>query len=143
MRQRPRAGAGIHGQVLAGRAASFVTAYMAVPWLTGLPLRHGPPVAWYSTLAAVRAGIDRAAAELRALTSGAGRWLRPIGTPLIRQAAVRAGYGACLAAGVRPGSIVSLHLGHAGTVQAMPAMLDVLRSRGLTAVTASRLLAAS
>jgi len=117
------------------------------------------------TAAQVRVEVDRAAAELRTLTGSAGRWFRPSGTPhstpIIRAAAVAAGYGACLAydvdpldytdpgaatvlrrfrAGVEPGSIVSLHLGHPGTVQAMPAMLDLLASRGLSAVTAGRLL---
>jgi hypothetical protein len=38
------------------------------------------------------------------------------------------------------GSIVSLHLGHLGTVQAIPAILDGLRSRGLAAVTMSDLM---
>lgn len=113
----------------------------------------------------VRAEIRRAAAELKTVTGGQGRWFRPSGTPhstaLIRREAVAAGYGACLAydvdpmdytdpgadavlrrfsAAVRAGSVVSLHLGHPGTVQAMPAMLDLLRRRGLTAVTASTLL---
>jgi peptidoglycan/xylan/chitin deacetylase (PgdA/CDA1 family) len=117
------------------------------------------------TAAQVRVEINRAAAELRTLTGSAGRWFRPSGTPrstpIIRAAAVVAGYGACLAydvdpmdytdpgaaavlrrfrADLRPGSIVSLHLGHPGTVQAMPAMLDLLASRGLSAVTASQLL---
>lgn len=42
---------------------------------------------------------------------------------------------------VRRGSIVSLHLGHAGTVQALPRLLDGLAVRGLTPVTADALLA--
>ena len=41
---------------------------------------------------------------------------------------------------VRGGSIVFLHLGHFGTVDALPMILDGLRSRGLTPVTTSRLL---
>ncbi len=40
---------------------------------------------------------------------------------------------------VRPGSIVSLHLGHAGTVSALPGVLAGLRDRGLRAVTVSEL----
>ncbi len=112
--------------------------------------------------------IDRAAAELRSLTGSQGRWFRPSGTPhstaLIRAAAVRAGYGACLGydldpldytdpgpaailrafrAGLKPGAIVSLHLGHEGTIHAMPAMLGELKHRSLTAVTASDLLVAA
>jgi peptidoglycan/xylan/chitin deacetylase (PgdA/CDA1 family) len=42
-------------------------------------------------------------------------------------------------AGVRPGSIVSLHLGHAGTVAALPRILAGLDARGLRPVTLSRL----
>jgi hypothetical protein len=41
---------------------------------------------------------------------------------------------------VRPGSIVSLHLGHSGTLAALPAVLAHLHDRGLTPVTASALL---
>jgi len=109
--------------------------------------------------------IQRCSAELRALTRTAGRWFRPSGTPssnaTIRAAAVAAGYGACLgydldpldytdpgapaiekavAAKVKPGSIVSLHLGHQGTLTAMPAILETLHSRNLRAVTATTLL---
>ena len=109
--------------------------------------------------------VQRGAAELRKLTGTPGRWFRPSGTPTstpaIRAAAVTAGYGACLgydvdpldytdpgpaaiekafAAKVQPGSIVSLHLGHAGTLAAMPALLATLHDRRLTAVTASDLL---
>ncbi len=43
-------------------------------------------------------------------------------------------------AGVQRGSIVSLHLGHEGTVQALPAILDGLQARGLTPVTVHSLL---
>jgi peptidoglycan/xylan/chitin deacetylase (PgdA/CDA1 family) len=115
--------------------------------------------------ATIRAEVDRAAAELHQVTGGTGRWFRPSGTPsstpAIRAAAVSAGYGACLgydvdpldytdpgpeaivralARSVRPGSIVSLHLGHPGTLAALPAVLAHLSDRGLPAVTASRLL---
>jgi len=41
---------------------------------------------------------------------------------------------------VRPGSIVSLHLGHPGTVAALPQILAGLASRELLPVTLSRLL---
>jgi peptidoglycan/xylan/chitin deacetylase (PgdA/CDA1 family) len=112
-----------------------------------------------------RTEIERAAAELRKLTRTEGRWFRPSGTPRstprIRAAAVTAGYGACLgydvdpldytdpgapsivrnfAAAVRPGSIVSLHLGHEGTLAAMPDILAHLHRKGLAAVTVSQLL---
>jgi hypothetical protein len=43
---------------------------------------------------------------------------------------------------VQPGSIVSLHFGHQGTIDALPDILAVLRSRGLRPVTTSALLAA-
>ncbi|MDQ5841197.1 MAG: hypothetical protein M3537_08670 [Chloroflexota bacterium] len=41
---------------------------------------------------------------------------------------------------VWPGSIVSLHLGHAGTVRALPQILTGLAAKGLVPVTLSRLL---
>ena len=85
----------------------------------------------------------------------------PHSTAPIRAAAVAAGYGACLgydvdpldytdpgpaaiarsfARQVRPGSIVSLHLGHPGTVAALPTILTNLHERGLSPVTATDLL---
>ena len=115
--------------------------------------------------ATMRDEVDRTAAEITRLTGTPGRWFRPSGTPrstpAIRAAAVHAGYGACLgydvdpldytdpgpdaivralARSVRPGSIISLHLGHPGTLAALPAVLAHLHDRGLAAVTASRLL---
>ncbi len=42
---------------------------------------------------------------------------------------------------LHPGAIVSLHFGHAGTIRALPAILDAIGQRGLHAVTASDLLA--
>ena len=47
---------------------------------------------------------------------------------------------ATVAASVRPGSVVSLHLGHAGTLAALPDVLTDLHRRGLRPVTASTLL---
>jgi peptidoglycan/xylan/chitin deacetylase (PgdA/CDA1 family) len=115
--------------------------------------------------ARTRIEIERAADELRKLTRTQGRWFRPSGTArstaTIRAAAVAAGYGACLsfdvdpldytdpgaativrnfAAEVRPGSIVSLHLGHQGTLAAIPGILSHLQHKGLAAVTVSHLL---
>lgn len=103
---------------------------------------------------------------LRKLTGSPGAWFRPSGTPRssprILAAAGRAGYrralaydldprdyadpgahavAARVAAGIRPGAVVSLHLGHEGTVAALPRILEVLQRRGLSAVTASELLA--
>ena len=93
-------------------------------------------------------------------------WFRPSGTPHptpeILAAAAQAGYATSLGFDVDPrdyedpgpdaivsrvlaaataGSIVSLHLGHAGTAAAMPAILSGLNDMGLAPVTVSRLLA--
>jgi len=112
--------------------------------------------------------ITRCADVLRRLTGSQGKWFRPSGTvhatPTILAAAGRAGYSNSLSydvdpsdyadpgaaavvsrvlANVQAGSIVSLHLGHAGTVQAMPQILDGLQARGLSAITMSSLMAAS
>jgi peptidoglycan/xylan/chitin deacetylase (PgdA/CDA1 family) len=111
--------------------------------------------------------ITRCADVLRRLTGTQGKWFRPSGTvhatPTILAAAGRAGYANSLSYDVDPsdyedpgaaavasrvlakvsaGSIVSLHLGHAGTVQAMPQILDGLKGRGLRAVTMSSLMGA-
>jgi peptidoglycan/xylan/chitin deacetylase (PgdA/CDA1 family) len=115
---------------------------------------------------AAYAEIDRCAAVLRRLTGSIGAWFRPSQiartTPMLIAAARRAGYPTTVAYdvdsldytdpgpaaivstvldAVQPGSIVSLHLGHAGTIAAMPAILEDLRSRNLGAVTATELLA--
>jgi peptidoglycan/xylan/chitin deacetylase (PgdA/CDA1 family) len=109
--------------------------------------------------------VRRCADALRNTTGSSGWWFRPSGTPhstaTIRAAASRAGYQRCVSYDVdpqdyrdpgaakvvsrtlrqvRPGSIVSLHLGHLGTVQALPQILDGLANNGLLAVTLSRLL---
>ena len=108
--------------------------------------------------------IRLAAEQLVRLTGSPGRWFRPSGTPrsttTIRTAARRNGYPRCLGYDVDPldytdpgadavthrvldavipGSIVSLHLGHPGTVAALPRILDGLAQRGLRAVTVSDL----
>jgi peptidoglycan/xylan/chitin deacetylase (PgdA/CDA1 family) len=113
-----------------------------------------------------RVEVERAADLLRRLTGSSGVWFRPSGTPrstaTIRAAARAAGYRRCLAydvdpldyqdpgpdvvtgrvlAGAAPGSIVSLHLGHAGTVAALPAILQGLQDKGLRVVTMSALMA--
>jgi peptidoglycan/xylan/chitin deacetylase (PgdA/CDA1 family) len=110
--------------------------------------------------------IVKCALVLRSLTGSPGRWFRPSGTtratPAILAAAGRAGYAECLSYDVDPqdytdpgttevvtrvldavraGSIVSLHLGHRGTVEAIPAILLGLRSRGLPAISMSTLMA--
>ena len=111
------------------------------------------------------AEIAGCARRLRALTGSAGRWFRPsqtqYSTPLIEREARRAGYRTCVSYDVdsldytdpgpdaivstvlgktRPGSIVSLHLGHSGTVTALPAILRGLARRRLHPVTLTGLL---
>ncbi len=102
---------------------------------------------------------------LRTLTGSQGTWFRASGTQqtntTIRAAAGRAGYGTCVSYDVdgldwrdpasqtvvsavlgsaRNGSIISLHLGHAVTLTALPLILDDLRRRRLTPVTLTELL---
>ncbi len=113
----------------------------------------------------VRHEIDGGAAALRAAVGSAGRWFRASGTQrtdrAIRSAAAAAGYDTCLSydvdgldwqdppvasvvdavlGGARGGSIISLHLGHQVTLDALPAVLTGLRRRGLHPVTCSGLL---
>ncbi len=109
--------------------------------------------------------IAGCALRLRALTGSIGRWFRPsqtqYATALIEQAARKAGYQTCVSydvdsldytdpgpeavvatvlGSVRPGSIISLHLGHPGTVTALPTILHGLAGRGLRPVTLTELL---
>jgi peptidoglycan/xylan/chitin deacetylase (PgdA/CDA1 family) len=109
--------------------------------------------------------VSRGAAAVAAVRGSAGLLFRPSGTQLstatIRAAALAAGYHRCISydvdpadyldpgtaavrdrtlAAVHPGSIVSLHLGHAGTVAALPGILDGLQQKGLSAVTMTELL---
>jgi peptidoglycan/xylan/chitin deacetylase (PgdA/CDA1 family) len=111
------------------------------------------------------AEIAGCARELRALTGSAGRWFRPsqtqYPTALIEREARKAGYPTCVSYDVdsldytdpgpdaivstvlgltRPGSIISLHLGHPGTVTALPAIVRGLARRGLRPVTLTELL---
>lgn len=113
---------------------------------------------------AAHAEIDECAKALRALTGSIGRWFRPsqtrYATPVIEAAAARVGYRTCLSydvdsldytdpgpakvvattlQAVRPGSIVSLHFGHEGTVAAIAPLVRGLRQRGLTPVTMTEL----
>ena len=111
------------------------------------------------------AEIAGCAQRLRTLTGSIGHWFRPsqtqYSTPLIEREARKAGYQTCVSYDVdsldytdpgpdaivstvlgstRPGSIVSLHLGHSGTVIALPAIIRGLASRGLRPVTLTDLL---
>ena len=107
----------------------------------------------------------RGARALKTAVGSAGWWFRPSGTqhstPTIRAAAAAAGYHRCVSydvdpedfrdpgaqavrtrtlAAVQPGSIVSLHFGHQGTVDALPGILKGLQGKGLRPVTLSTLL---
>jgi peptidoglycan/xylan/chitin deacetylase (PgdA/CDA1 family) len=112
------------------------------------------------------AEIRDCAQAVQAVAGSIGRWFRPsqtqYATPTIKAAARRAGYPTCLSydvdprdftdpgsaaivsatlAAARPGSIVSLHCGHAGTVAAIAPLLAGLRARNLLPVTASEMFA--
>jgi peptidoglycan/xylan/chitin deacetylase (PgdA/CDA1 family) len=113
------------------------------------------------------AEIAQCARRLHTLTGSIGRWFRPsqtqYATPLIEREARQAGYPTCVSYDVdsldytdpgpdaiistvlglaRRGSIISLHLGHPGTVTAMPAILRGLAKRRLRPVTLTELLSA-
>ena len=124
---------------------------------------HGPMAQMDEATA--YAEIVGCAARLRALTGSIRTWFRPSqmhnSTPLVRAAARRVGYPTVLSydldsldhtdpgadaitrtvlGSATAGSIVSMHLGHPGTVRALPSILDGLRTRGLRPVTATELL---
>lgn len=114
---------------------------------------------------AAYAEIAQCAERLKKLTGSVGKWFRPSQTQyapsMIKQQAVKAGYATCLSYdldstdfkdpgaatvtqtvldGARPGSIVSMHFGHPGTLTALPKILDGLKSKQLRPVTVSKLL---
>jgi peptidoglycan/xylan/chitin deacetylase (PgdA/CDA1 family) len=109
--------------------------------------------------------VGDCAAVLRRTAGSPGRWFRASGTqqttPVIRAAATAAGYATCVSydvdgldwkdpdaatvrravlGTVKPGSIVSLHLGHPVTIEALPAILTGLAAKGLQPVTLTELL---
>lgn len=115
--------------------------------------------------AAARAEVADGARAVAAVAGASPLLFRPSGTPastpLIREAAAASGYARCVSYNVdpadyqdpgrdavarrtigamRPGSIISLHLGHAGTAQALPAILQAISDRSLHAVTVTALL---
>jgi peptidoglycan/xylan/chitin deacetylase (PgdA/CDA1 family) len=115
---------------------------------------------------AVAAEITQCADVLRRLTGSISSWFRPSGidvpTARILAEAGRAGYPvsvgydvdsldfqdpgvsavvANVRRGAQAGSIISLHLGHQGTIKALPAILDHLGTMGLRPVTVGQLLA--
>ncbi len=118
------------------------------------------------TLAQATEEIRRGADAVTEAVGSAGLLFRPSGTPhstpSITAAARTVGYQRCVSYDVDPvdyadpgaelvrtrtlsavgsGSIVSLHLGHQGTITALPGILAGLRARGLAAVTMTQLLA--
>jgi peptidoglycan/xylan/chitin deacetylase (PgdA/CDA1 family) len=118
------------------------------------------------TPAQAQAEIADCAHALTALTGSIGRWFRPsqtqYATKRIKAAAARVGYRSCLSydvdsldytdpgptavvantmKAIRPGSIVSLHFGHAATISAIAPLITGLRGRGLTPVTMTELMA--
>jgi peptidoglycan/xylan/chitin deacetylase (PgdA/CDA1 family) len=118
------------------------------------------------TTARISEEITGCADVLRRLTGSIGKWFRPSGievpTTAILDAAGAAGYGVSVGydvdsldfpdpggaavfsnvvRAVRGGSIVSLHFGHQGTIDALPSVLDQLHAAGLQPVTVSQLLA--
>ncbi len=109
--------------------------------------------------------ISKCASELKKLIGNHGAWFRPSGTqfstPLIRAAAIKFGYGPCISydvdskdfqdpskksvisnvmSNVKNGSIISMHLGHKVTLDAMPTLLENLHNKGFTPVTLTELL---
>lgn len=118
------------------------------------------------TEADARAEITACADRLKGLTGSIGTWFRPSRTPtaspLVVRLARQAGYPHVLSfdvdsldftkpgaaavtrkvlAEVRGGSVVSLHFGYPDTVAALPAVLEELARRGLSAVTTTELFA--
>jgi peptidoglycan/xylan/chitin deacetylase (PgdA/CDA1 family) len=116
--------------------------------------------------AAAHTEIARGATAVAAIKGSRPYLFRPSGTPTstptIRTQARASGYARCISfdvdpadyqdpgsatvvsrtlAGVRAGSIVSLHLGHPGTITALPSILAGLAARSLEAVTVTKLLA--
>jgi peptidoglycan/xylan/chitin deacetylase (PgdA/CDA1 family) len=113
--------------------------------------------------AGVRAEIERCRDHIATATGGPGAFFRPSqaqhATPQVRRLAAAAGYPRVLsydvdskdftdpgAGAIRrnvrsaaAGSVVSMHLGHPGTLAALPGLLDDLAARGLTPVAASTL----
>jgi peptidoglycan/xylan/chitin deacetylase (PgdA/CDA1 family) len=113
--------------------------------------------------AAVRAEIERCRDRIAALTGGPGDFFRPSAaqhaTPQVLRLAGAAGYPRVLSydvdsldwtdpgpaavrrrvAAATAGSVVSMHLGHPGTLDALPGLLDDLAARGLKPVTAGAL----
>jgi peptidoglycan/xylan/chitin deacetylase (PgdA/CDA1 family) len=125
--------------------------------------QHHLPMRSLDAATALREIVE-CARTLHQLTGSTQRWFRASGTQyttrLIRVAAAQAGYAQCLSydvdsldwtdpgpdaivanvlAKARAGSIVSMHLGHRGTVDALGPLLSGLQSKSLHPVTVSEL----
>ncbi len=115
--------------------------------------------------AKVKSEIAGCANVLKKQIGNRGTFFRPSGTqfatPLIRKTAASLGYNECISydvdshdyqdpgksavmrnvmAGIKGGSIISLHFGHKNTVDAMPDLIEKIHSAGFTPVTLSSLL---
>ncbi|MEW1954272.1 polysaccharide deacetylase family protein [Terrabacter sp. NPDC080008] len=115
---------------------------------------------------AARTEVEKGAKAVAAIDGSSPYLFRPSGTPTstptIRAAARASGYARCISydvdpsdyldpgaaavasrtlSAVQPGSIVSLHLGHPGTIDALPTILRGLASRSLQAVPMTKLMA--
>jgi peptidoglycan/xylan/chitin deacetylase (PgdA/CDA1 family) len=111
------------------------------------------------------AEISKAADALTKLTGSNGRWFRPsqieVPTPAILAAAGKVGYGVSVGydldsmdfqdpgaaavknnvmGAIQSGSIVSLHFDHQNTIDALPAIIDHMKSKNLKPVTVSQLI---
>ena len=114
---------------------------------------------------AVAQEIAKGAAALKAANGTIGTYFRPSGTPrptdLMLEEAAKVGYATVVGydvdprdyqdpgsaavvsrtlSGAKAGSIISLHLGHVGTVDALEKIVGGLRKKGLEPVTVSTLL---
>ena len=121
------------------------------------------------TRSAMVTEVDRCRDALTRVAGSAGQFFRPSGTsngtgdpgPTVRDVAHAAGYATIAGfdvdpsdyadpgaravadrtiAAVQPGSIVSLHFGHTGTIEALPQILDALGRRQLQPVNLGTLL---
>ncbi len=111
------------------------------------------------------AEISKAADALTKLTGSNGRWFRPsqieVPTAAILAAAGKVGYGVSVGydldsmdfqdpgaaavkknviGAIQSGSIVSLHFDHQNTIDALPAIIDHMKSKNLKPVTVSQLI---
>jgi peptidoglycan/xylan/chitin deacetylase (PgdA/CDA1 family) len=109
--------------------------------------------------------ISECAALLKSLIGNQGSFFRPSGTQystaLIRQTAAKNGYRRCISYdvdskdyqdpgkaaiisninnGIKGGSIISLHFGHQNTIDALPTVIENIRTKGLVPVTLNELI---